>query len=143
MCAGYGGGGGGGQAGCGGLTGISCIKTHSLLSRNACLIRRLVIHKPQLLAQRIVEKSHTECCLYQASVIVAEGGPVSPSLAVSSQCRQAVGRCGTVCRLQDSTLPLALWKQSNVVLVTAEIALSFAGGASGVPVIARLSERGR
>ena len=110
--------------------------------RYFCPPQLVLIDKPRRETQ-MVTLSQKGCGKYQASVTVAEGGPVSPSLAVSSQCRQDSGRCNRVCRLQGSTLPRALRKQSNQVLLTAGIAPNLAGGASGVPVIARLSEKRR
>ena len=113
----------------------------SLMTRRySCPPQLMLIDKPRHETQ-MVKPSQKECGKYQAPVTVAEGGHVSPSLAVSSQYRQGSGRCNRVCKLQGSTLPWALRKQLKNVLLTAGIAPNFVGGASGVPVIARLSEK--
>ena len=82
----------------------------SLMKRGcSCSPQLILIDKPRLETQ-MVRSSQKGCGKYQASVTLAEGGHVSPSLAVSSQCCQDSGRCNRVCRLQGSTLPRALRK---------------------------------
>ena len=115
----------------------------SLMNRGCSCPPQLILNDKPRHETQMVKSSQKGCGKYQASVTLAEGGHMSPSLAVSSQCRQDSGRCNRVCRLQGSTLPRALRKQSNQVLLTAGIAPSLAGGASGVPVIARISEKRR